>query len=80
MWIDGEPVIDHRDVVLRTGAHPDMRFNQFLMMPYYGPGVPHPQSIWIDDLRIYQATGMPDRPTSTEGIDTTWGRLKRGAR
>jgi len=27
--------------------------DQFLMAPYFGPGVPHEQSIWIDDLRIY---------------------------
>jgi len=23
------------------------------MLRYYGPGVPHEQSIWVDDLRIY---------------------------
>ncbi|MHB9029626.1 MAG: heparin lyase I family protein [Candidatus Latescibacterota bacterium] len=51
-WFDGELVIDHDDVVFRTGAHPDMKINQFMMAPYYGPGVPHPQTIWVDDIRI----------------------------
>lgn len=51
-WYDGKLIIDHRDVVFRTGKHPDMRINQFMMGPYYGPGVPHPQTIWFDDLRI----------------------------
>jgi hypothetical protein len=51
-WYDDEPLMDYRDVVFRTGQHPDMRINQFLMAPYYGPGVPHEQTIWIDDLRI----------------------------
>ncbi|MCD6360524.1 MAG: hypothetical protein J7M38_06610 [Armatimonadetes bacterium] len=51
-WFDDELVIDCHDVVFRTGRHPDMKINQFLMAPYYGPGVPHEQWIWIDDLRI----------------------------
>lgn len=51
-WFDGELVIDHEDVVFRTGQHPDMKIDQFMMAPYYGPGVPHPQTIWVDDIRI----------------------------
>ena len=51
-WFDGELIMDFRDVVFRTGAHPDMKINQFLMAPYFGPGVPHAQTIWIDDLTI----------------------------
>jgi hypothetical protein len=51
-WFDGELVIDHEDVVFRTGQHPDMKINQFMMAPYYGPGVPHAQTIWVDDIRI----------------------------
>jgi len=59
-WFDGVLLIDHKDVVFRTGQHPDMKINQFLMLPYYGPGVPHPQEIWIDDLRI-ETGGDPSR-------------------
>jgi len=52
-WFDDELIMDYHDVVFRTGQHPDMKINQFLMAPYFGPGVPHEQRIWIDDLRIY---------------------------
>jgi len=51
-WYDDQLLMDYHDVVFRTGQHPDMLINQFLMTPYYGPGVPHPQTIWLDDLRI----------------------------
>lgn len=52
-WFDDELIMDYHDVVFRTGQHPDMKINQFLMAPYFGPGVPHEQTIWIDDLRIH---------------------------
>jgi len=52
-WFDDELIMDYDDVVFRTGQHPEMKINQFLMTPYFGPGVPHEQTIWVDDLRIY---------------------------
>ncbi len=51
-WFDGELIMDYREVVFRTGRHPEMKINQFLMTPYFGLGVPHEQRIWIDDLSI----------------------------
>ena len=56
-WFDGQLIIDHHDVVFRTGRHPDMKINQFLMLPYFGPGVPYEQKIWIDDLKIFTDDG-----------------------
>jgi hypothetical protein len=30
-----------------------MKFNQFLLLPYFGPGLlPHEQTLWIDDLAV----------------------------
>lgn len=52
-WLDGKKLLDERQVVFRTGQHPDMKIDQLLMTPYFGPGVPREQRIWIDDLRIY---------------------------
>ena len=52
-WFDGKKILDERRVVFRTGQHPTMKIDQFLMAPYYGPGVPQEQWIWIDELRIY---------------------------
>ncbi|MFC2130476.1 lipocalin-like domain-containing protein [Bacteroidota bacterium] len=51
-WFDGEVLIDNDDVMLRTGQHPDMKFNQFLMAPYIGDGSPVEQVMWIDDLTV----------------------------
>jgi hypothetical protein len=54
-WFDGQLVIDKRNVLLRTGAHPTMRFIQLLIAPYIGVGSPVAQTMWVDDLLV--ATG-----------------------
>jgi hypothetical protein len=52
-WFDGKLVIDHRDVILRSTDFPKMKFNQFLLTPYFGPGLlPHEQTLWMDELAI----------------------------
>lgn len=52
-WFDQKLVIDHRDVVLRSTDFPNMKINQFLMAPYFGPGLlPHAQKLWIDELEV----------------------------
>jgi hypothetical protein len=54
-WYDGEPIISLDAILMRTGEHPDMRFNQFLIAPYIGVGSPVDQRMWVDDLTV--ATG-----------------------
>jgi hypothetical protein len=56
-WLDGQPAIDRRDVLLRTGAHPTMQFNQLVIAPYIGDGSPVTQSMWVDNVTV--ATGRP---------------------
>jgi hypothetical protein len=52
-WFDGKLVVEHTNVVLRSTDFPAMKFNQFLMTPYFGPGLlPHPQKLWIDELAV----------------------------
>ena len=51
-WYDGELIIDHDDILIRTGEHPDMKFNQFLIAPYISDGSPVEQTMWIDDLTV----------------------------
>ena len=52
-WFDGGLVIDRSDVILRSTDFPNMKFNQFLMAPYFGPGLlPHAQKLWIDELAV----------------------------
>lgn len=63
-WYDGELLIDHNDVMLRTGAHPNMGFNQFLMAPYIGDGSPVEQVMWIDNLTV-----ATSKVTTSAGYD-----------
>jgi hypothetical protein len=67
-WFDGKRIMDYHDVVFRTGQHPNMRINQFLMAPYYGPGVPHEQRIWIDNLRIYTQPARAGEHGGSNGV------------
>ena len=60
-WFDGKLVVERTDVILRSTDFPNMRFNQFLLTPYFGPGLlPHEQSLWIDELVV--ATGRVGNP------------------
>jgi len=51
-WYDGRLMMDYHDVLFRTGRFPEMKFNQFIMAPYFGTGVKNSQSAWIDDIRV----------------------------
>jgi hypothetical protein len=52
-WFDGALVVEKTDVVLRSTDFPKMKFNQFLLTPYFGPGLlPHEQTLWIDTLAV----------------------------
>lgn len=52
-WFDGKLVIEQTDVVLRSTDFPQMKFNQFLLTPYFGQGLlPHAQTLWIDELSV----------------------------
>jgi len=52
-WVDGKLVVDRNDIVLRSMDFPKMKFNQFLLTPYFGPGLlPHAQTLWIDELVV----------------------------
>ncbi len=52
-WFDDNLVIERKDIVLRSTDFPKMQFNQFLLLPYFGPGLlPHAQSMWIDELAV----------------------------
>ncbi|MCC7491276.1 MAG: hypothetical protein IT204_02965 [Fimbriimonadaceae bacterium] len=52
-WFDGRLVIEQTNVVWRSVDFPAMQFNQFLLLPYFGPGLlPQPQTLWIDELLV----------------------------
>ena len=58
-WVDGKLVVDRTDVIFRSTDFPKMKFDQFLMAPYFHHGVPHEQTLLIDDLSV-----GTDRPIS----------------
>ena len=50
---DGKLVVDRTNVVLRSTDVPQLKFNQFLLKPYFGPGLlPHAQTLWIGELAV----------------------------
>ena len=51
-WLNHEPVIEHDNVILRTGQHPNMKFNQVMIAPYIHTGVAETQRCWIDDFVV----------------------------
>ena len=66
-WYDGQPLIDHSDVVLRTGQHPSMRFNQFIIAPWIGDGSPVDQTMWVDDLTVATSRAGGSGSICTDG-------------
>jgi hypothetical protein len=59
-WYDGNLIMNHDNVLFRTGQYPSMKYNQFIIAPYIGDGSPVDQAIWIDDLTV-----ATSRPTGT---------------
>jgi hypothetical protein len=59
-WYDNNLIMNHNNVLFRTGQHPSMKYNQFIIAPYIGDGSPVDQTIWIDDLTV-----ATSRPTGT---------------
>jgi hypothetical protein len=35
-----------------TTDFPKMKFNQFMLLPYFHDGVPRDQTLWIDELAV----------------------------
>ena len=70
-WFDDKLVVEHKDVIFRSTDFPNMQFNQFLMAPFFGPGLlPHAQKLWMDELaigseRIGPLEDSPSQPKRT---------------
>lgn len=59
MWVDGVPVYDHSDLILRTGANPTIKFRRLAILPYISGNSPVAQSFWIDNLVITSQLTAP---------------------
>jgi len=79
-WLDGKLIINHEKVLLRTGSHPDMKFNQLLLSPYIGDGSPVDQTTWMDNLTVArqkQAQAIKAIPRDAAPLETPKGlRIK----
>ncbi len=53
-WFDGELQVSSDRILFRTGAHPSMLVDQLMMLPYIGDGSPVDQTMFIDELRVYE--------------------------
>ncbi len=52
-WFDDKLVIEDTEVIFRSTDFAEMKFNQLLVVPYFGPGLlPHAQTLWIDELAV----------------------------
>jgi Bacterial TSP3 repeat len=69
-WYDDALIIDHSNVIMRTGANPDMKWNQFLIAPYIGDGSPVDQSMWVDNLLVATSRLLAD--TDGDGMPDDW--------
>ncbi|HZP84400.1 MAG TPA: hypothetical protein VFB21_22390 [Chthonomonadaceae bacterium] len=77
-WFDGKLVVERTDVILRSADFPQMKFNQFLLTPYFGPGLlPHAQTLWIDELAVGTRRLGPVSPASA-GRDDDRNNTRRG--
>ena len=52
VWQDSTLIIDINNMMFRTGQHPDMKFNQFVINPYLDSASVADQTYWMDDLEI----------------------------
>jgi hypothetical protein len=52
VWVDGAPMFDVQNLVLRDAANATLTFDQFMWGPYYHGGAPQVQSSWIDALVV----------------------------
>ncbi|MGP8323234.1 MAG: hypothetical protein ACT6FG_04500, partial [Methanosarcinaceae archaeon] len=51
-WYDGNLIINHTDIMIKTGFHQNMKFNQFMIAPWIGDGSPVAQTFWVDNLTV----------------------------
>lgn len=66
-WYDGQLLISYDSILFRTGAHPDLKFNQLFYGGYIGVGSPVDQTWWVDDLLLMD--GLPDTTTQVMTLE-----------
>jgi hypothetical protein len=73
MSLDGTTIINKTNVLYRTGAHPTMKWEEFVIAPYMtgsNGGSPQTQTMWMDDLAVSNSAGSGDTtpPSAPSGL------------
>ena len=61
-WLDGQLIMNNKNVMFRTAQNADMKFNQMVIAPWIGDGSPIAQTFWVDDITL--ATAAPTTSVS----------------
>jgi len=72
LWVDGTLVKNYADLILRTNRRATMKWNKIIISPYIGDGSPIAQSLYIDDLKVYDGipTGSASPGSTTLSIQS----------
>ena len=60
-WVNGASVSGANDVMFRTNQHPAMGFRQVVLGPWIGDGSPIAQTMYIDELEVYDGYSIGAR-------------------
>lgn len=77
VWIDDVEVMSAQNVILRPGNDGDDTLRQFAISPYIGDTSPITQTMYIDELKVYD--GYTENPgTPTRNMKTGTGSMRVG--
>lgn len=63
-WIDDVLLLNLNNVAIRTANNPSIKFNEFMIGPYFHGGTKQAQKFWVDDLNITTSTSSQQNPES----------------
>ncbi|ACM21305.1 hypothetical protein Geob_2962 [Geotalea daltonii FRC-32] len=61
-WLDGVPYMDNKNIMIRTGANPNLKWSTFMIAPYFHNGAKQTQKFWLDDIQVTTGTSTADTP------------------
>lgn len=70
VWIDGTEIMHQTNVIIRPGSDSDDSLRQFAIAPYIGDGAPVAETMYIDELRVYDGYSISGSSSTTFGIGT----------
>lgn len=62
VWVDGALVLDQSNVLYRTAQDSTKKWKGLILAPYIGSGAPIAETMWLDELKIYDGLGQTSQP------------------